>query len=174
MQRLTIARSKWSRGKYTTPRILQHWWGLQRLTCLGPRFWPPFWTDNALRLSTVAQGNHLTWFLWPFCSVNQSQKPIRKTALGSWNKCKAPHLCWAPWPPLGTPSHRHPWMIPGSEGWGCHPPGCRLFIHNLLGGAGESRTPVQTRPHRSFYMFISRLIVGWGLTTSSPPHSVVQ
>ena len=26
------------------------------------------------------------------CHVNQSQKPIRKTALGSWLKGKAPHL----------------------------------------------------------------------------------
>ena len=43
-----------------------------------------------------------------------------------------------------------------------------------LGGAGGSRTRVQTRTNRAFYMFILQLVFDRRLITDNPPGGLVQ
>ena len=49
-----------------------------------------------------------------------------------------------------------------------------LFFTIVSGGAGGSRTRVQTRTNRAFYMFILQLIFDRRLITDNPPGGLVQ
>lgn len=44
--------------------------------------------------------------------------------------------------------------------------------HALNGGAGESRTRVQTPVEKAFYMLISLLVVGHGQEANQPTHDL--